>query len=165
MKKFITLALPLLILFAAGCERKYKTDIYTNPDIEVCGVKDPANNIGWLKEQLDDYRLNDYYDSFHDDYCVYSDSAGELVIVIIEQTDRTGVRILNCAGDFIDGGYWSDPWYDFNSNPPTTPRSHDIQYSPVPTVCAGPPLYWDECDKFFRTHTFVDFIARIKTHL
>ena len=63
MKKLIFLIL-LSLLILVGCERKrsehnYERTIWVNPDVECCGVKDPLNNLGWLKEESRFYEYNE----------------------------------------------------------------------------------------------------------
>lgn len=185
MKKYILIILPLLIMSLAGCEQKpkFKMDIYVNTDAEICGVKDPMNNIDWLKEKLDYYRSKEYLEPIKEDYCIYSDSIGELCIVQVSQEryyrgyikdlqeiSYLAIRIRTCDRTALCGGAWHNPKYDFDAIPPTTPQSSNAQADPMYCKKGGyifsqQPDPCDECDEFFATHTFVGFIARIRNTL
>lgn len=172
MKKYILIILPLLIMRLAGCEQKpkFKMDIYVNTDAEICGVKDPMNNIDWLKENLDHYRSKEYLEPVKEDYCIYSDSLGELCIVQVWKDGYLGVRTYTCDKTVLWGGAWSSLKYDFDNIPPTTPQDSNPKAAPIhdkreDSFEKVPPKHCRECDEFFATHTFVGFIARIRNTL
>ncbi len=52
-KNFFPLVLGMLVLFG-GCkdDDKMNYQTYENHEIEVCGVKDPLNNLPWLREKI-----------------------------------------------------------------------------------------------------------------
>ena len=64
MKKLIFF-ISLFLLTLMGCERNYERTIWINPDVECCGVKDPLNNLEWLKESS---RFDEYIDRSSSDY-------------------------------------------------------------------------------------------------
>ncbi|MGM9805197.1 MAG: hypothetical protein ACI3Z7_02045 [Candidatus Aphodosoma sp.] len=168
MNRYILL-LPVLFLMLTGCEKKYKVDVYVNHEAEICGVKDPANNIDWLKSELDYLKNSACHDQSMYDCTIYADSVGELSIVFVGITPPywlTYAMACKCDGSKFMVGYWWSPWYDFDAIPPTTPRNSDTYCSPNSNdvFMSTSADYRPEVDTFFNTHTFVDFIARIRAH-
>ena len=82
-----------LFMFAlVGCERErnyernYERTIWINLDVECCGVKDPLNNLEWLKEWYEDSYFNEEkvldYEEYAEFIFVYeNDSSKEDMIV------------------------------------------------------------------------------------
>ena len=64
MEKLMFFVLLSLFLFV-GCEKRYKRTICVNSEVECCGVKDPLNNLEWLREAS---RFDDYIDNSSSDY-------------------------------------------------------------------------------------------------
>ena len=62
MKKSIFIIAIFALISLAGCEKNceknYERTIWVNPDVECCGVKDPLNNLVWLKEWYEDSYFN-----------------------------------------------------------------------------------------------------------
>ena len=59
MKQCIFVIAFFCVLIFAGCERNYERTIWVNPDVECCGIKDPLNNLEWLKEWYEDSYFNE----------------------------------------------------------------------------------------------------------
>ena len=62
MKKLLFF-ISLFLFMLVGCEKRYERTIWVNPDVECCGVKDPINNIEWLKDLWDNRILYYFQDS------------------------------------------------------------------------------------------------------
>ena len=144
MKKLMFFVLLSLFLFV-GCEKRYKRTICVNSEVECCGVKDPLNNLEWLREAS---RFDDYIDNSSSDYnyifLFRNKETQKDHIVIDYYSSVSWVRIYDCEGVRIDGGHYS------------------LQNQPkyVKTKIANdPPEPCDTCDEFFRTHVLVDTIA------
>ena len=64
MKRAIFVIAFFCMLIFAGCERErnYERTIWVNPDVECCGVKDPLNNLEWLRQTayFNDYETASY---------------------------------------------------------------------------------------------------------
>ncbi len=150
----------LFLFLLVGCERNYERTIWINPDVECCGVKDPLNNIEWLKWKYD-FSYFDEDDVIYRSYYYYiyifkSDSTNEEFIVTRENIineKKPEFVLYSCNGEIIDKGYYQD--YDSEyANP-------DIHFV-TPTYYEIKPCY--SCDEFFKTHTLVDTIAYVYTN-
>lgn len=51
----LTVIALFIIIGGAGCEKKPRYEIYENHEITACGIKDPLNNLQWLKDYCDSH--------------------------------------------------------------------------------------------------------------
>ena len=56
MKKLIFI-FSLSALILVGCEKHYECTIWVNTDVECCNVKNPIDNLEWLKELYNVYKM------------------------------------------------------------------------------------------------------------
>lgn len=148
MKKLIFI-FSLSALILVGCEKHYKCTIWVNTDVECCNVKNPIDNLEWLKElynvykdayKTTEFRQPDFFFLFQ------NDTTQENFIVIDTKGEYSSwIHIYDCNGNKIDGGV-----YDRYDSPQNT-LSNDIN--------ASPPVPCHICDEFFKTHTLIDTIA------
>ena len=153
-----------LVMFAlVGCERErnyernYERTIWINLDVECCGVKDPLNNLEWLKEWYEDSYFNEEkvldYEEYAEFIFVYeNDSSKEDMIVrkIIYNNTMDWYYIYYCDGEWLtDGTYYGE-----NINRVLQKNDFNAQY--ISTEC---PL----CEEFFNTHVLIDTIAVLYT--
>jgi hypothetical protein len=164
MKKLVFfISLSLLIL--VGCDKQpgehnYERTIWTNPDVECCGVKDPINNLAWLKKWYEDSYFNEEkvldYEEYAEFIFVYeNDSSKEDMIVrkIIYNNTMDWYYIYYCDGEWLTNG----TYYGENINKVSQKNySNNIQYTSIDTEC---PL----CEEFFNTHVLIDTIAMLYT--
>ena len=149
MKKlvfFISLSLLMLV----GCEKHCKRTMWTNPDVECCGVKDPINNLAWLTQTayFDEYETASY--SFSNYILLFkNNTTHENFIVTNANTGVSWVIIYDCDGNEIDGGHYIYT----NSN------KIDYVKNGYKSELAGPPYPCRTCRDFFKTHTLIDTIA------
>ncbi len=163
---FIIAVLALIIL--VGCERKYGCAIWTNPDAECCGVKDPLNNLEWLKRWYDYSLLGRYSEGYYDRstsvyqivYVFRNDSTSQDCIITrtFGNNYRNYFQIYSCDGYLIDYGeynYHGDfAKSDFQIQKAKTDTSQNI---PAVEEC-------NLCGYFFQTYTLVDTIAYLYTN-
>ncbi len=144
MKKLIFF-ISLFLLTLMGCERNYERTIWINPDVECCGVKDPLNNLEWLKESS---RFDEYIDRSSSDYnfiFLFRNKETQKNHIVVNYYSRVSwVTIYDCEGDYIDGGHYS------LQNQPKFVKSK---------IANDPPEPCDTCDEFFKIHTLIDTIA------
>lgn len=147
MKRYIFIFASLL--FLAGCEKKivYEHNSWCNHDVEVCGVRDPLENLDWLKQQYQDC-INAYEryvkidQPYHVTFNVYiDDETGESCFVF--KIDEHGYNAFYCDGTQIEGMLGT--WYGDDKRPQSASDEH---------IKNSPPLMCDACDEFFSTHTF-----------
>ena len=144
MKKFIFfISLSLLIL--VGCEKRYERTIWVNPDVECCGVKDPLNNLEWLKESS---RFDEYIDRSSSDYnfiFLFRNIETQKNHIVVNYYSRVSwVSIYDCEGNLIGGG-----GYSILKRVQIVNREF-LSESPEPC---------DTCGEFFQTHVLIDTIA------
>ena len=149
MKRLIFF-IPLFLFMLVGCEKKrsennsnpiekpieYERTVWINPDVECCGVKDPLNNLGWLKEasEFDEYKT--ILQSCSKYLLLYKNNTTQENIIVIssENEKATHVLRLNCNGDkMCDHIIWEK------------------------TNVSMTECYI--CMKFYETHTEIDTIA------
>jgi hypothetical protein len=144
MKKLVFfISLSLLIL--VSCEKHCKRTMWTNPDVECCGVKDPINNLAWLTQTayFDEYETASF--SFSNYILLFkNNTTHENFIVTNANTGVSWVSIYDCEGNYIDGGHYS-------IQNQTKFISSKLKNDP-PEPC-------DTCYEFFKTHTLIDTIA------
>ena len=158
MKKSIFF-ISLFLFSLVGCEKKrsennsntiekpieYEHTVWINPDVECCGVKDPLNNLEWLKETS---KFDEYKDAPASDYnfiFLFRNKETKKDHIVVNRYNRfSWVLIYNCEGVLIDGGSYSiQKQAQFIKN----------------NVENDPPEPCDTCDTFFQTHILVDTIA------
>lgn len=145
MKKLIFF-ISLSLLTLVGCEKNYERTIWVNPDVECCGVKDPLNNLEWLRKtsKFDDYNvrpLTDYNFIF-----LFRNNETQKDHIVVNRYSRVSwVSIYDCEGNCIDGGHYSI------QNHPKFVKIKNVNESPAEPC--------DTCYEFFKTHTLVDTIA------
>jgi hypothetical protein len=155
MKRHIFVIAFFCSLIFAGCERErnekieYERTIWVNPDVECCGIKDPLNNLEWLKEL---YYGNSYFKKCQEStspygfiYVFTNDSTQENYIVENHHSTISWITIYNCDGSMLDGGY-----YNFQNK--IIEESNFVETKSGPEECRS-------CDEFFRTNTLIDTIA------
>ena len=154
MKKLIFF-ISLFLLALVGCERNYERTIWVNPDVECCGVKDPLNNLEWLKERyINSFFYKEYNaPSYGYIYIFRNDSTLENFIVtrLYGTLTRHYFELFTCDGNIIDEGYYVDYNNDY-TNP-------DIKYT---RENSGIRLCF-ECEEFFQNHTLIDTIYYFHT--
>ena len=127
-------------------EHVYERSIWINPDVECCGVKDPLNNLGWLKEtsKFDEYNeapQTDYnYIFLYRNKLTYKD----YIVVNYYYSRISWVIIYDCKGNLIDGGGYS------------LLKREQIVNREYSNECPEP---CDTCDEFFQSHVLIDTIA------
>ena len=144
MEKLMFIVLLFLFLFV-GCEKRYERTSWVNSEVECGGVKDPLNNLEWLREAS---RFDDYIDNSSSDYnyiFLFRNKETQKDHIVIDYYSSVScVRIYDCEGVRIDGGHYS------LQNQPKYAKTK---------IANGPPAPCDTCDEFFRTHVLVDTIA------
>ena len=158
MKKLIFIIAIFALISLVGCEKKYERTIWVNPDVECCGVKDPLNNLEWLKE-LYDMRFNQYEqlksssyeyiflfknDSISIDYIVRKSNMGK----------HTWFGLYECNGTFIDGGVFY--------NETLINKILDSNYEKQQIEEAADKC--DLCEEFFKSNTLIDTISYYIIH-
>ncbi len=114
----------------------YERTVWVNEDVECCGVKDPLNNLGWLKEasEFDEYKT--ILQSCSKYLLLYKNNTTQENIIVIssENEKATHVLRLNCNGDkMCDHIIWEKTNVSM-------------------TECFI-------CMKFYETHTEIDTVA------
>ena len=152
MKKLIFFIL-LVLLTLVGCEKNYERTVWVNPDVECCGVKDPLNNLEWLKELYSVYK-DSYFSKTKElrkpefFFLFQNGITQENFVVIDTQGEYSSwIHIYNCSGNQIDGGK-----YDYHQN-----RNSENKFSE--SVNETPPPPCSICEEFFKTNTLTDTIA------
>ena len=158
MKKLIFF-ISLFLLTLMGCERNYKRTIWINPDVECCGVKDPINNLEWLKEWCEDSYFNEelildakIYGEF---IFLYQNkiTLEEFIVIKRKYHYPTAFYIINyCSGERLALGNYSD--IDDNLSE-SEQEINKMQYISEPEC--------DICADFFYTHILIDTIAYVCT--
>ena len=158
MKRLIFF-IPLFLFMLVGCEKKrsennsnpiekpieYERTVWINPDVECCGVKDPLNNLGWLRETSKFDECNDALSKNYNFIFLFRNKETKKDHIVVNRYRRVSwVFIYDCEGVFIDGGGYSlQKHTQFIKN----------------NVENDPPEPCDTCDTFFKTHTLIDTIA------
>ena len=135
MKRLIFF-IPLFLFMLVGCEKKrsennsnpiekpieYERTVWINPDVECCGVKNPINNLEWLKE---------LYKMYKDSYFSTATGLKEPEFIFLFQNDITQenfvvidlngeysswITIYDCSGNKIDGGVYDGGVYSYHQN-------------------------------------------------
>lgn len=148
-RKFILLALPLLLL--AACEKEHDRNYYINKTAECCGVIDPMANVPWLREKSRWASDKVFYGSspFNASILLFvNDSTMEDRIVELQNSygdKEAWIGIYDCNGEFIDQGHYNN----------------DDIIREINTKSSGGDMLdpCDSCPEFFETHTFVDTLA------
>lgn len=156
MKKLIFI-FSLSALILVGCEEKFKSKIWINPNIEYCGVTAPIDSLEWFKNDFqpafDD--LNNNYEYCYEYYSEYiylyrnNETQEDFVVTCryLEEPNWYGITLYRCDGTIINHGYFSTNNNDFD-RPKRTPNKN-----------LSSRLLCDSCDTFFKTHTLIDTIA------
>jgi hypothetical protein len=148
-----------------GCEKKrsennsnpiekpieYERTVWINPDVECCGVKDPLNNLGWLRD-IYDIRLNQYkqLNTSSYEYIFLFKNDSNSVDYIVRKTNmgqNSWFGLYECNGIVVDSGIFSK---DLLMN-----RDHKLSKSQL----EEPADDCDLCEDFFNNHTLIDTIA------
>ena len=106
MKRLIFF-IPLFLFMLVGCEKKrsennsnpiekpieYERTVWINPDVECCGVKDPINNLGWLKEasEFDEYKNQQKQIEAGD---ILIEEAGKTVLEYQDEVDKLHKQLV-----------------------------------------------------------------------
>ena len=156
---FISLSLLTLV----GCENKYEYTIWINNDAECCGVKDPLNNLEWLKRWYNDSYLGGYPKGYFDTsvyqivYLFHNDSTLQDCIITRTFCDnyKNYFEIFSCDGYLIDHGRYN---YDYTKLDIKIQKTKTDASQNIPSVeeC-------NLCNYFLKTYTLVDTIAYIYT--
>jgi hypothetical protein len=144
MKKLIFF-ISLSLLTLVGCEKNYERTIWINPNVECCGVKDPLNNLKWLKEssKFDEYNAGEPTD--YNFIFLFRNNETQKDHIVINRYSRVSwVNIYDCEGNYIDGGHCS--------------IQNQTKFM-SPKLKNDPPEPCDTCHEFFKTHTLIDTIA------
>ncbi|MBR5190050.1 MAG: hypothetical protein IKW17_07325 [Paludibacteraceae bacterium] len=159
MKK-ITFLISLTILILVGCEEKFKSQFWINPDIEYCGTNVPIDSLEWFKKDFLP-RFNLYNDNYEDIWQYYSmyiylysnNTTQENFVVTTAYSGDYFIDIYSCDGTLIDMGYYNKGNEDWDH----TPIKEFIKITPSNNSSAA--LKCTSCDKFFKTHTLIETIA------
>ena len=161
MKKSIFIIAIFALISLAGCEKNceknYERTIWVNPDVECCGVKNPLNNLEWLKEWYEDSYFNKGkrldYEKYAEFIFVYENDSNKnemIVRKVIYNNTMDWYYVYYCDGEWLTAGtYYDNYTYELSQK-----DSLNIQYTS--TDC---PL----CEEFFSTHTLTDTIAVLYT--
>ena len=155
MKKLVFfISLSLLIL--VGCDKQpsehnYERTIWTNPDVECCGVKDPINNLEWLKDIYNTwFNQQLQYSSYEYIFLFKNDSnSTDFIVKKTKMGEQPWFGLYECNGTFIDGGIFLEKQL---TNKILKNKSEKQQTKEPAKDC-------DSCDEFFQTHTLIDTIA------
>lgn len=158
MKKLIFfISLSLLTLVGCEGEHNYERTIWVNPDVECCGVKDPLNNLEWLKTWYEDSYFNKkrglVYEKYAEFIFIYeNDSNKDEMIVrkVIYNNTMDWYYVYHCNGEILTSG----TYYSKNIQKSLHRSNSNVQYTS--TDC---PL----CEEFFNTHVLTDTIAILYT--
>ena len=159
MKKSIFIIAIFALILLVGCERNYDRTIWINPDAECCGVKDPINNLEWLKDWYKDSYFNEelvlgakIYGEF---ILLYQNKTTleEFIIIKRKYHYPTAFYIINyCSGERLALGNYSD--INDNLLEPKQKKNRMLYISePECDICAY----------FFDTHILIDTIAYVYT--
>ena len=155
MKRVIFVIAFFCVLIFAGCERErnekieYERTIWVNPDVECCGVKDPLNNLEWLKE-IYDMRFNQYEQiksSAYEYIFLFRNDSNDYIVRKADMGNHSWFGLYECNGTFIDGGVFSEKQ---SANKYT-------QIKKQQTEEPARPCYL--CSEFFEKNTLVDTIS------
>ena len=125
----------------------YERTVWVNEDVECCGVKDPLNNLEWLKEasEFDEYKTTSskiYGNNFIFLFRNKDTQKDHIVVNSYCYGSVAWTYIYDCDGQLIGGG-------DYVVR--TTRKQIKFVNEPAPPC--------DTCDEFFKTHYFIDTIA------
>lgn len=154
MKQHIFVIAFFCALIFAGCERErnYERTIWVNPDVECCGVKDPLNNLEWLRQTayFNDYETASY--SFSNYILLLKNNTTHENFIVTNTDNGTNwIIIYDCDGNMIGGGQY---FYNYkNSNKINqVEKAYKLRQNDPAQPC-------EICDEFFKTHTLTDTIA------
>ena len=156
MKKSIFIIAIFALISLAGCEKNceknYERTIWVNPDVECCGVKNPINNLEWLKGLYNVY--NSHFSKTTgliqpEFFFLFQNSITQenFVVIDIQGEYSSWIHIYDCRGSQIDGGVYR---YHQNRN------SENTFFNNVNTT---PPPRCNTCEEFFKTNVLTDTIA------
>ena len=159
MKKIIFL-ISLTILILVGCEEKFKSQFWINPDIEYCGTNVPIDSLEWFKKDFLPLfnQFNDDYENFYQYYSIYiylyrNNATQEDFVVTTSYSGDYFINIYSCDGTIIDMGYFNQGNEDWDNTPIK-------KYNKIsPNNNSSSALKCISCDKFFETHTLTETIA------
>ena len=150
MKKLIFIIALFTLISLVGCEKKYERTIWINPDVECCGVKDPINNLEWLKEFYD-MRFNQYeqFKSSSYEYIFLFRNDSNSIDYIVRQSNMgeySWFGLYECNGTLFDSGIFVD---DLSTN-----EYHKFSQRQM----EEPAKHCDLCGEFFKNNTLIDTI-------
>ncbi|MBR5824019.1 MAG: hypothetical protein IKY67_07740 [Paludibacteraceae bacterium] len=155
MKKLIFF-ISLSLLTLVGCEKNYERTIWVNPDVECCGVKDPINNIEWLKDLWDNRILHYFQDSEGYSYFLLyrNKKTSEDFIVHCEKgIEYRYITALSCNRKTIFHGSLPSNYKDPITQLPTN------KMALVPPSPKTEPISLDVWNNFLNENTLIDTIA------
>ena len=137
-------------------EHGYERFIWINPDVECCGVKDPLNNLEWLKKIYDiKYKRYEQIDSSSYEYT----SSYEYIFLFRNATTNADyivrnssmwhynwVGIYECNGTIIDKGVFSGEIFANKITDDNKQQAEDYAEGCI------------LCGEFFETHVLIDTI-------
>ena len=160
MKKSIFIIAIFALISLVGCEKKYERTIWVNPDIECCGVKDPLNNLEWLKE-IYDMRFKQYEElepsiyTYEYIFLFGNDSIStNYVVRKANMCSDSWFGIYACDGTFIDGGVF---YNETLINEILDSNYEKQQIEEAADKC-------DLCEEFFKSNTLIDTISYYIIH-
>ena len=172
MKRLI-LFISLSLLILAGCSVKKNENftrvkigkhrtIWVNQNVECCGVKDPINNLEWMKntfystlEKCINYETSYGY-IFHYYAFLFKNNITQENFVIVNSNYYSGISwviIYNCDGTIIDQGDGRV------ADGEKYMKLFDVHYPDHPDFYYSAPQICWSCDSFYKKHTLVDTIA------
>ena len=149
MKKLIFI-FSLSALILVGCEEKCKRTFWVNTEIECCSVKNPIDNLNWLKQTayFSEYETATY--SFSNYILLFKNNTTHDNFIVTNTNNNTNwIIIYDCDGNEIGGGAYNYT----NSNKINYIRNGSTSEN------NGPANPCRICDEFFETHTLTDTIA------
>ncbi|NBA76516.1 hypothetical protein GOQ04_13245 [Emticicia sp. ODNR4P] len=96
----LLMAITSVSLFSA-CKKNLEDPLSTSSNVEVCGIKDPINNLKWLSDKMKVYTFGDNADKLNG--VVLFEYKGENVIEIQCSTcSSTNTHQYSCDGTLYD---------------------------------------------------------------
>lgn len=100
MKTKTTIFIMLSLLLVMGCKKETQYEIYENHDISSFGVKDPLNNVEWLRQFCDKNQK-----SYSIDILLYQNIETSEDYIVIYSTDRgyqySNINVYNSLNELI----------------------------------------------------------------
>ena len=96
----LLMAITSVSLFSA-CKKNLEDPLSTSSNVEVCGIKDPVNNLKWLSDKMKVYTFGDNADKLNG--VVLFEYKGENVIEIqCSICSSTNIHQYRCDGTLYD---------------------------------------------------------------